>query len=250
MKFADSFEDLGIHVWNNFLNRRKIVKASDELLRSHIEMVDSISINIEDTENQIREWQKLQSEDSKCDYSDEIEIFQLIADFYKVNGRLVLIELDVNTAYKHIFMVKSDYEYRFFARRIYTLAYESNKGLIIPIGQLMKRLEEKVDAKIFDLYKNEHSKLCDFFKKHEEELKDIRNSNEAHKFKDFEVQLQSIKNLSAASSINLIQEFNIYLANLTMVFMVVLGSLSKKLNEIVERKIGGKRLECGSREEE
>ena len=46
MKFADSFEDLGIHVWNNFLNRRKIVKAGDELLRSHIGMVDSISNNI------------------------------------------------------------------------------------------------------------------------------------------------------------------------------------------------------------
>ena len=155
----------------------------------------------------------------------------------------MLIELDVNTAYKHIFMVKSDYEYRFFARRIYTLMYESNKGLVIPIGQLMKRLEEKVDAKIFDLYKNEHSKLCDFLKKHEEELKDIRNSNEAHKFKDFEVQLESIKNLSVARSINLIQEFNVYLSNLTMIFMVVLGALSKNLNEIVKQKIGRKKEE-------
>lgn len=238
MKFADSFEDLGIHVWNNFLNRRQLVKAGDELLRSHIEMVDSISINIEDIENQIREWQRLQEEDPKYDFNDEIELFQLIADFYRVNGRLVLIELDVNTAYKHIFMVKSDYEYRFFARRIYTLIYESNKGLVIPIGQLMKRLEEKVDAKIFDMYKNEHSKLCDFLKIHEDELKDIRNSNEAHKFKDFEVQLESIKNLSVERSISLIQEYNVYLANLTMVFMVVLGALSKELNEIVVRKIG------------
>lgn len=241
MKFTDSFNDLGIHVWKNFLNRRKIVKTSDELIRSHLNMVDSISINIENTENQIREWQQLQKKDPKCDYNDEIEIFQLIADFYRVNGRLVLIELDVNTAYKHIFMVKSDYEYRFFARRIYTLIYESNKGLIIPIGQFMKRLEDKVDAKIFDLYKKEHSKLCDFFRKHEDELKDIRNSNEAHKFKDFEVQLESIKSLSVARSIYLIQEFKVCLDNLTKFFMIVQGALSKNLNEIVKQKIENQR---------
>lgn len=238
MKYVDSFKDLKVHVWNNFLNRRKIVKAGEELIRSHIEMVDSISKNIEDVENQIREWQKLQTEDPKYDFHEEIEIFQLIADFYRVNGRLVLIELDVNTAYKHIFLAKSDYEYRFFARRIYTLMYESDKGLVVPIGQMRKRIEEMVDADILKLYKDEHSKLCDFLNKHHDELKDIRNSNEAHKFRDFEVQLDSIKNLSVAKSMSLIQEYNVYLANLTMVFMVVQGALSKKLNEIAKRKIG------------
>lgn len=236
MKYADSFKDLKIHVWNNFLSRRKITKAGEELIRTHIDMVDSISVNIVDVENQIQEWQKLQSEAPKYDFHEEIEIFQLIADFYRVNGRLVLIELDVNTAYKHIFLAKSDYEYRFFARRIYTLMYESNKGLVVPIGQMMKRLEEKVDAGILKLYKDEHKKLYDFLDKHHEELKDVRNSNEAHKFRDFEVQLESIKNLSVARSMSLIQEFNVYLANLTMVFMVVQGALSKCLSGIVKKK--------------
>lgn len=238
MKFVDSYKDLKIHVWKNCFKRRKIEKAGEELISSHIDMVDSISINIEDTENQIREWQQLQAKDSKYDFNDEIEIFQLIADFYRVNGRLVMIELDVNTSYKHIFSVNSDYEYRFFARRIYTLMYESDKGLVVPIGQMVKRLEEKVDPVILKLYKDEHSKLCDFLKKHHEELKNVRNSNEAHKFSDFEVQLESIKNFSVAKSLNLIREFNVYLANLTMVFMVVQGALSKKLNEIAKRKIG------------
>ena len=238
MTFADSCEDLGIDVWNNFLSRRKIAKACEELIRSHVEMVDAISENIENVENQICKWQKIQEEDSKYDFNEEIEIFQLIADFYRVNGRLVLIELDVNTAYKHIFLAKSDYEYRFFARRIYTLMYESDKGLVVPIGQMVKRLEEKVDAGILKLYKDEHSKLCGFLNEHHDELKDIRNSNEAHKFSDFEVQLESIKNLSVAKSMSLIQEFNVHLANLTMVFMVVQGALSKKLNEIAKRKIG------------
>ena len=240
MKYADSFKDLKIHVWNNFLSRRKIAKACEELISSHVEMVDAISENIKNVENQICEWQKIQEEDPKYDFNEEIEVFQLIADFYRVNGRLVLIELDVKTAYKHIFLAKSDYEYRFFARRIYTLMYESDKGLVGPIGQMVKRLEEKVDDRILKIYQDEHSKLCDFLNKHHEELKDIRNSNEAHKFSDFEVQLESIKNLSVAGSMSLIQEFNVYLANLTMVFMVVQGALSKKLSEIVALKIGRK----------
>lgn len=237
MVFVDSFEDLNLHVWNKSITKRKLSKSVDKLLASHQDMVDVISKCIEDVENQINTWEKLQIEDSTKDYKDEIEIFQLIADFYKVNGRLVMIELDVNTAYKHIFLAKSDYEYRFFARRIYTLMYESNKGLIVPIGQIVKRLETKVDDRVIELYKKEHRKLVKFFTENEDEFKDIRNSNEAHKFKDYDVQLKSILNLSVSKSINLIQVFNVYLANMTMVFMTVQGELSKKLNELVKLKV-------------
>ena len=105
--------------------------------------------------------------------------------------------------------------------------YEANKGLVIPAGQLYKRLMGKVDEGSLEPYKNEHSKLNKFLIDHQEELKEIRNSNEAYKFRDFEEQLESIEKLSVVRSIELIQEFNVYLANLTMVFMIVPGTLSK-----------------------
>jgi len=237
MKFVDSIEDMKKHTWNDAFKKRKISKASEELIASHMDMVDAIRHTVEDTESQIKVWQDMQAKDPKADYKEEIELFRLIAEFYRVNGRLVLLELDVNTAYKHIFLAKTEYEYRFFARRIYTLMYESNKGLVIPAGQVFKRLVGMVDAESLEPYKNEHSKLSKFLKEHEDELKEVRNSNEAHKFKDFEVQLESIENLSAARSIELIQEFNMYLANLTMVFMIPPGALSRKLGEIVNKKI-------------
>lgn len=60
-------------------------------------------------------------QDPSTDFKEEIELFQLIADFYRINGRLILLELDVNTAFKFIFKAKTEYEYRFFARRSYTL---------------------------------------------------------------------------------------------------------------------------------
>lgn len=40
-------------------------------------------------------------------------------------------------------------------------------------------------------------------------------------------------------SIELIQEFNVYLANLTMVFMIVPGTLSKSLGEMLKKKMKG-----------
>lgn len=237
MKYADSIDELKIHVWNNCFKKRKIVKASEELIVSHLEMVDAILQNIEETERQIKKWEDLQSVDAKYDFHEEIDLFHIIVEFYRVNGRLVLLELDVSTAYKHIFIVRTDYEYRFFARRLYTLMYEANKGLVIPAGQLYKKLADKLETRSLEPYKSEHSKLHDFLSDHEDELKDVRNSNEAHKFRDFEVQLKSIEKMSVARSIELIQEFNVYLANLTMVFMIVQGALSKKLGEIMRNQI-------------
>lgn len=236
MIFVDSIEDLKIHVWSNYLKKRKTTKACEKLIISHMDMVDAIRLNIESSEKQIKVWQELQVKDPSKDFNEEIELFQLIADFYRVNGRLVLLELDVNTAFKFIFKAKTEYEYRFFARRIYTLMYEANKGLVIPAGQLYKRLMEKVDENSLEPYKKEHSKLNKFLVDHQEELKEIRNTNEAHKFKDFEEQLESIEKLSVVRSIELIQEFNVYLANLTMAFMIVPGELSKSLGEMMRRK--------------
>lgn len=237
MKFVDSIEDFKKHALNDILKKRKILKASEELIALHMDMVDAIRYIIMQMEAQIKVWQDLQTKDLKADFQEEIELFQLIAEFYRVNGRLLMLELDVSTAYKHIFFTKTEYEYRFFARRIYTLMYESNKGLVIPAGQVFKKLVGKVDAESLERYKKEHSKLIKFLKDHEDELKEVRNSNEAHKFKGFEVQLESIEKLSAARSLELIGEFNGYLADLTKAFMFVPGALSRKLGEIVKRKV-------------
>jgi hypothetical protein len=240
MNFVDSIEDLKLHVWSNCFKITKTIKACNELIASHMEMVSAIRLNIESSEKQIKVWQDLMVQDLSTDYKEEIEVFQLIVDFYRVNGRLILLELDVNTAFKYIFKAKTEYEFRFFARRIYTLMYEANKGLVIPAGQLYKKLIGKVDVGSLELYKKEHSKLNKFLIDHQEELKEIRNSNEAHKFRDFEEQLESIEKLSVVRSIELIQEFNVYLANLTMAFMIVPGTLSKSLGEILKKKMKGK----------
>ena len=233
MKFTDSIKELKTHTWGNFCEKRKAIGACDELVENHLESIDLIRSTIEDAEKQIKVWEKEQHDKPSVNYGDEIELFKVIAEFYRLNGRLALIEMDVNTAYKHLFKAKTEYEYRFFARRIYTLMYETDKGLAVPTGQLYKKLEANVESKSLDLYKKEHSSLTSFLKKHEEDLKYIRNFNEAHKFKEFEEQVESIENLSVAKSIEIIDEYFVLLTQLNFAFMVILGALSKKMNELL-----------------
>ena len=91
MKFVDSIEDMKKHTWNDAFKKRKISRASEELIASHMDMVDAIRHTVEDTESQIKVWQDMQAKDPKADYKEEIELFRLITEFYRVNGRLVLL---------------------------------------------------------------------------------------------------------------------------------------------------------------
>lgn len=236
MKYVDSVKDLGLYVWNNFLKRREVTKACNQLIKHHEQSIDFLRTVIEDTEKQVKWWEDEMKKNPAANYANAIDVFKVMADFYRLNGRLALIELDVNTAYKNIFKAKTEYEYRFFARRIYTLMYEAEKGLAIPTGQMYPELSKIVDAHNFDPYKKQHKALTAFLKSHKDEFEHVRNSNEAHKFRDFEIQLESIENFSVKYSIGLIQEFQVLLAQLNVAFMIVNGALSAYLHKMMVKK--------------
>jgi hypothetical protein len=237
MKFIDSIQELKTHTWGNYCKKRKAIGACDDLVKNHLESIDLFRSAIDDVEKQIKAWEEGQRNNSAADYHDQIDLFKVVVDFYRLNGRLALIEMDVNTAYKHLFKAKTDYEYRFFARRIYTLMYETDKGLAMPTGQLYKKLEANVESKNLDPYKKEHSEMTSFLKQHEDELKYIRNFNEAHKFKEFEEQVNSIESLSVAKSIEIIEEYFVLLTQLNIAFMVILGALSKTIKDLFNKEV-------------
>lgn len=193
MTYVDSIKLLGSHSWNNSINKREAINGCNELIKSHQESITLLKESIDESEKQIEIWKKKQFADPVVSFYDEIELVKIIVDFYRLNGRLSLIELDVNTAFKYIFLANTDYEYRFFARRIYTIMYETSKGLAIPMGQMYTKLLGLVEDKDIDLYKNNHGRLVHFLNSHADEFKEVRNANEAHKFKDFETQLESIE---------------------------------------------------------
>lgn len=232
MNFVDTIGILKNNVWSDCRERRTIAKNCDELIKSQLDGIDILRSAIEETEKQIKAWEDEQNANPKANYQNQIALFRVIEEFYKVNGRLALIEIDINTAYKYLFNAKTDYEYRFFARRIYTLLYEADDGLVKPVGSLVPKLKSVIDNERFELYKREHKNFNAFLLAHHDELKKIRNTNEAHKGEDFEKQVSSIEKISVARSIEVIQEGNVLLANLNAAFVVVLGGLITYMHSI------------------
>lgn len=225
MNYVDTIGILKNNVWSDCRNSRTIAKNCDELIKKQLEGIDHLRSAIEMANKQINTWEDEQNANPKANYQEQIELFRIIEKFYKVNGRLALIDTDINTAYKYLFKAKTEYEYRFFARRIYTLLYEADDGLVKPVGNLMPKLKSVIDKDRFEQYKREHKKFNAFLVNHHDELKKIRNTNEAHKGEDFEEQVLSIENLSVARSIEVIQEGYVLLTNLYTVFIIVLEGL-------------------------
>lgn len=232
MKFIDSIDYLKTQEW--IPKHDIIISNFDEMIQNQLESIDTVHFLIEQLESQILNWKRIQEEDNTVDLSDKIKLLQLIVDFYRINGRLELMELDINTAYKNLFVAKTDYEYRFFARRIYTLLYESNKGLAVPVGQMIPKLIGVVDEKHLMPYKNAHKCLVAFLNSNDTVFKDVRNSNEAHKYKDFEIQLSSIENISVVKSISIIQESIALLTNINATFLIIQGALTNYLEKLLK----------------
>lgn len=243
MKFVDSINELKLHSWCDYFKKKGAIKAIDEVIKQHVDTVDMLRCFIADVEQQISVWEEEQAKNPKANFHDEIELFNVIADFFRLNGRLILIELDINTARKYLVNSKTEYEYRFFARRIYTLLYEAKKGLADKVSNLFPKLQSIVDAKNFGVYEREKKNLHAFLNKHQTELMDVRNKNEAHKTEAFESQVESIENMSVVKSFMIIQEGGVHLYNLNCAFMVVQQALMTYLGKMAVEKIKGIRGE-------
>lgn len=229
MKFIDTIKSLPIHKISNCVKRRRIIKGCDETIKIHLGSVDIIRKTIDDTEKAIHNWQN-DNENNK--HQALIETFQACLDLYELSGKFFLINLDVRTAFKFLFKANTDYECRFFVRRIYTLMYETKKGLAIPTGTMYKELASLIGNDSLVDYKNAHQKLVRFLDAHQTDLKNVRNRNEAHKTEQFKIQLASIEQLSISKSIDLIEEYSSHLYNLNSCFMNVLVLLSKHTNSL------------------
>lgn len=232
MQYVDSIEQLQLNLWNNRLKKKEVITLCDQIISKLQNTVDIIQDAIVDSKAKIQEWKNRQLLEPGADYQKRIEVFSTIAEYYDLNGRLTLLELDVETAYKYIFVAKTEYEYRFFARRLYTLMHVAEEGLVKPTGTLLPKLEKIVDIRYLESYKNCHSALSKFISNNDKELKTVRNSNEAHKKDKFEIQLGTIENISVAKSIQLIQEFTVLIYNLNASFLIMHGALSASLNKI------------------
>lgn len=214
--------------WNDVDNR---LDACQKLIEGQEQSVDLALDALRECNAQISKWQESMKANPKKSHAADIDNLTLIRDFFELNGRYMLLDLDFLIVFKFLVSASTDWEYRFFARRAYTLMHETRVGFVGKLGGFKNVIQDKVSDNTYDAYLCCLKNLNRFFQQHDEEFVDVRNSNEAHKEEDFETQYNSICNVSVERSFILIQGFQTYLANLFMVMHVVFSGLSKYVNQ-------------------
>lgn len=219
--------------WND---KDKRLEACEKLIESQEQSVDLALDALKECKSQICKWQDAMQENPQVSYDQNIENLTLIRDFFELNGRYMLLDLDFLIVFKYLVSASTDWEYRFFARRAYTLMHETRVGFIGKLGGFKKIIQGKVSDNTYKAYMCCLKDFNRFFQQHDEEFVDVRNTNEAHKEEDFETQYNSISNVCVERSFILIQGFQTYLANLFMVMHVVFSGLSKYVNSHVSHQ--------------
>ena len=173
-------------------------------------------------------------------FSQIIKVFELV-------GRQTTICLDVFTALKYLIYFNSEYECRFFARRILTIIYETKKGYIADLGNLLGEIKELPYIQYYDSYKEIHKHLNRFYNEYEDITKKVRNTNEAHKFKDFETQVESIEQMNIEKAWDIIIVYYNFLTNSSVPVMHLLQELSNHANKALWDKMERAKLRTQDR---
>lgn len=179
-------------------------------------------------DSQIAEWNKQMAEGSLMDLSHHIEIFTALKNFYEDNGKLLMIELDVTESFSHILLSRNDWEYRYYARRLFTLMHETRDALMASLGTHRKQMMT-IAPTAFPQYEKTKKSLDVFFNLNGATIKSIRNKTDAHKGEPFRDQIICIEQIDVKTSFELIHEYQVLLANLSMALTIILSEISNTL---------------------
>ena len=183
--------------------------------------------------DQKKKWEQ----DKYGSYSNEIATYSQIIKVFELVGRQTTICLDVFTALKYLIYFNSEYECRFFARRILTIIYETRKGYIADLGNLLGEIKELPYIQYYDSYKEIHKHFNRFYNEYEDITKKVRNTNEAHKFEDFETQVESIEQMNIEKAWDIIIVYYNFLTNSSVPNMHLLQELSNHANKALWDKM-------------
>ena len=195
--------------------------------------VDYLRKYIKSFDEQKKKWEQ----DKDGSYSDEIATYSQIIKVFELVGRQTTICLDVYTALKYLIYFNSEYECRFFARRILTIIYETKKGYIDDLGNLLGEIKDLPYIQYLDSYKEIDKHLNRFYNDYEDITKKVINTNEAHKFKDFEIQVESIEQMNIEKAWDIIIVYYNFRTNSSVPNMHLLQELSNHANKALWDKM-------------
>lgn len=233
MHYIDCYKKIYLYSNRGFFQRLKLIKNINKLIKHEESNVDFWRYWIKDFEKQKKIWE----DDNDGSYSEVLNTYSLIISVYKLAGRLSMINLDVLIAMKYLVYAKSDFECRFFARRIFTLIYETRKGYLSDLGLLIRNINDLDYIQNLHAYKDIHKNLSRYISEHENILKDTRNTNEAHKDKDFEKQVASIEYFNIEKAFEIIIEYYYLLIQCSDLNFILQQELGRFVNQILNDKI-------------
>lgn len=140
--------------------------------------------------------------------------------------------LDVLTAYRYLIEAKTDWDYRFFARRIYTLMHEAQQ-MFNHRNQWINNLKEDLDIKDFEAYCQAKKQFDKYIQKYDSsEFLPVRLGVEAHRDKEIYNQFQAVFFMSVAKSAPIIQEGFEVMVAYSDELLALMDKMFKKANRI------------------
>ncbi len=223
MKYIDRLSDF---ISANFLKRWQWCRQCNKHARKCLESIDLLEKSMDETQSTINNLKKCKDGGMDKDLDKLIRCYESIHSFFEFDGKLILLSLEFYSSFKFLLQSKSNWEYRFFARRIYTLMYETRKGFLDPIGRPFHEIISLVgddSCKSFDIIRGE---FCHFIDKlDKKDLKEIRN-RDVHKEDGFLDQKRYIENMSIKESLDIILDYRDKLMNLQTAMMSLLVALN------------------------
>lgn len=207
LNFVDSIKDQKKD-WDEG-KRKRASEILDESIKIQRAFLATVRWQIRDFERQIENERQGQF---YCVVNKEelLAFCEVFMEFYRNYVRLMFLRIDVTTAYKHLCLSESDWEYRFFARRLYTLMYEtygSEHAYLKDVNSLLKVVRKYVDEGVFDDATKDRKVLIGFLEKNKDAILFVRKKNEAHKSFDIDELFDAVENLSVKDSMVIIDEY-------------------------------------------
>lgn len=230
MKYIDSFNSGAKNFITENTSESEIVENTDIIISNNLEQIDLLQSMILMGTDNINQWRNAPD---PTIYSKHINTTDIFNRFLIECAHLILLQNDFYVAYKYLNTTCDDWEYRVFARRIYTIMHETGNGFQKVHGESMKYLKGFIDEKDLSRFLNALSNLNKFLNRYDSVFKEVRNACEAHKDPDINRQIGAIESISIEESSKLIKDYACCLTILSITSMDVFQAINKKLSELV-----------------
>lgn len=213
MEFNHSYQDeqkrIEFHSLDAIQNQIRVKRMTQtEIIKAIDELTEVIEANIQRI-NQLRVYKiKFTSDYENLLLKRGIVKYEKLSQLSKIVCEIYLMLLDIYTYSTYCLIADDEWDWRAFARHIYTILYEHTKTVNKNLNDIIKILQDGLDKDI-DLSSIVDAKkdFSFFIRKNSDFAKEIRVNVDAHFQGDYLKRLDLIKNLSYSSFVKIYYDY-------------------------------------------